>query len=48
MEYKMRGLDGRIYKLMKREEEKRKLMKNIIGKIKKKGSAYFKIRNVAE
>ena len=23
-------------------------MKNIIGKIKKKGSAYFKIRNVAE
>ena len=48
MDYKMNGLDGRIYKLMKREEEKRKLMKNIIGKIKKKGSAYFKIRNVAE
>ena len=31
MDYKMNGLDGRIYKLMKREEEKRKLMKNIIG-----------------
>ena len=41
MDYKMNGLDGRIYKLMKREEEKRKLMKNIIGKIKKKRLGVF-------
>ena len=46
MDYKMSGLDDRIYKLMKREEKrrnqkKRKLMKKIEFKKlrKKKGSA---------